>query len=452
MRQNMTTFLKTTSFLLLFVLFSGLSVHTAIAQDDPELIAKDLVENGQYAKALPYFKDLVRLYPSDKVLNYYLGMCLAETEQFSATTKKALETSLGDNTPKKSLYYLGECFQAENNFPEALNYYQQFDDQAKNREKRDTRLDELIKLCQEKINPFTNTVAKQKQEEKDTSSEVVPQEIPTDTIAVTAPAPIQEKPNRVEIPEGLEDSLINFQVNSDIQYLKISQFKNPTSLKAFILAWQDQQELKQLLRQASQLRAEYDTVVADRKQAVANKILSLEKKTYAKNQKINQKYEEARKDERSYWSQASPETIKAFSDRVNFMQDSILQAKKEVRIKKLEAEKPVILPDSLVKAMTPEQVAPVDNGVTYKIQIGAYSKTPPDWVQRLFKKLSVIRRIDKYTDNKGVTVYTVGELKSYKDALQMQSQVRQEGVKDAFVAAYKNGERIPLTEARKIAE
>jgi hypothetical protein len=64
----------------------------------------------------------------------------------------------------------------------------------------------------------------------------------------------------------------------------------------------------------------------------------------------------------------------------------------------------------------------------------------------------VIRRIDEYTDAKGVTVYTVGELKSYEDALQMQSQVRMEGVKDAVVAAYLNGKRIPVNEARKISE
>lgn len=143
-------------------------------------------------------------------------------------------------------------------------------------------------------------------------------------------------------------------------------------------------------------------------------------------------------------------SIRAFVEEIRTMEDSISQARELERRKVLEASKPIVLPDSLVENLTPEEPVAASTGITYRIQIGAYSRTPPDWVQRLFKKLSVIRRIDQYTDDNGVTVYTVGELKSYQDALQMQSQVRTEGVSDAFIAAYKDGERIPLKQARQI--
>ncbi|WP_321289177.1 tetratricopeptide repeat protein [uncultured Sunxiuqinia sp.] len=438
----MTTFHRTTSFLLLFLVGLCFIGKTALAQNDPEQLAKNLIEEEKYAEALSYFKDLVHLYPQDKELNYYLGMCLAETEQLGGETKEALQLSLGTDTPAKSLYYLAQCFHAEENYTEALSYYKQFDNEAKNRVKRSTKLDKLIDFSEKQINPFPKA-EQQPDIEPDVKQKKEVQKV--DTLE-------KQKPIQIEIPAGLEDSLINFQVNSTIKYLKIDQFKNPKSLQAFIQAWQDEQDLKQILIKTKNLRDKYHSALANEKEDITNKILTLEQETYSKNQVINEQYIEARKREINYWEQADQKDIQSFSQKIKTMEDSIQQAREAERIKKLEAEKPVVLPDSLVKNLMPDEPATADNEVTYKIQIGAYSKTPPDWVQRLFKKLSVIRRIDQYTDENGVTVYTVGELKSYGDALQMQSQVRTEGVKDAFIAAYKNGTRIPVKEARSITE
>ncbi len=434
MRGNMTTFLKTTSFLLLFVLNPVFFGKTAQAQNDPEQHAKNLIENGRYAEAIPYFEDLVHLYPADKELNYYLGMCLVETEQFSSQAKTSLQTSLGKDTPEKSLYYLAQCFHAENNFPVALNYYQQYDDEARKREKRRTKLDELVNLCEQQINPFPEPVVETIEETPEEKSEAAPEIEPED----------------VEIPAGLEDSLIQFQVNSNIKYVKIDQFKRVSALQAFIRAWKAEQELKGMVDETNRLRSEYNDAFATEKESIADAILVLERETYAKNQEINQNYIDARRSEMNYWEQADPESMRALVEKVRTMEDSIRQAKESERRERLEAQKPVVIPDSLVKNLVPEGPVVARTGITYKIQIGAYSRTPPDWVQQLFKKLSVIRRIDQYTDENGVTVYTVGELNSYQDALQMQSQVRTEGVNDAFVAAYKDGERIPLKEARQI--
>ncbi|KOH44227.1 tetratricopeptide repeat protein [Sunxiuqinia dokdonensis] len=433
MCENMTTFLKTTSFLLLFVFNPAFFAKPAQAQNDPEQLAKNLVENEQYSEAIPYFEDLVNLYPADQELNYYLGMCLVETEQFTDQAKTSLQTSLGKGAPSKSLYYLAQCFHAENNFSEALNYYQQYDDEARKREKRDTRLDELTALCKQQINPFPKPVV-ETIEEKPEEPAAMP-EIQTDD---------------VEIPEGLQDSIILFQVNSSIKYLKTDQFKHASALQAFVQAWQGEQELQEMVAETNRLRREYNDAFATEKESIADAILVLERETYAKNQEISENYTKARRGEADYWDQASAESIREFNEIIRQMEDSIREAKAAERLKKLEAQKPVVLPDSLIKKLLPEEPAAASTGITYKIQIGAYSKSPPDWVQRLFKKLSVIRRIDQYTDENGVTVYTVGELKSYQDALLMQSQVRTEGVSDAFVAAYKDGERITLKEARQI--
>jgi len=434
MCENMTTFLKTTSFLLLFVCNPAFFGKTVQAQNDPEQHAKNLIENERYAEAIPYFEDLVHLYPADTELNYYLGMCLVETERFTAQAKNALQISLTKDTPTKSLYYLAQCFHAENNFSEALKYYQQFDDEARKREKRATKLDELLKLCEQQINPFPKPIIETAEEKPEEAPEAAPE--------------IQLED--VEIPEGLEDSIIQFQVNSSIKYLETEQFKRALGLQAFIRAWKAEQELADMVDETNQLRKDYNEAYASEKESIADAILVLEREAYGKNQEISKNYIEARDAEMDYWDQASPESIREFNQTIRSMEDSIRKAKEAERLKKLEAQKPVVLPDSLIKNLIPEEPVAASTGITYKIQIGAYSRTPPDWVQRLFKKLSVIRRIDQYTDENGVTVYTVGELKSYQDALQMQSQVRTEGVSDAFIAAYKDGERIPLKEARQI--
>jgi len=88
--------------------------------------------------------------------------------------------------------------------------------------------------------------------------------------------------------------------------------------------------------------------------------------------------------------------------------------------------------------------------LTYKIQIGAYSRGLPLSTKKLFDKLSLIRKIENYTDENGVVVYTTGNLTKFDNALQLLKQVQQEGVEDAIIAAYYKGKRIPLTEAKEL--
>ncbi|WP_372936522.1 SPOR domain-containing protein, partial [Mariniphaga sediminis] len=89
-------------------------------------------------------------------------------------------------------------------------------------------------------------------------------------------------------------------------------------------------------------------------------------------------------------------------------------------------------------------------GLVYKVQIGAYSRGVPSYRQRLYKKLSLIRKIENYTDENGVVVYTTGNLTNLDDGEKMKEQVRQEGIEDAVVVPYFNGKRITLEQAKKI--
>jgi hypothetical protein len=90
------------------------------------------------------------------------------------------------------------------------------------------------------------------------------------------------------------------------------------------------------------------------------------------------------------------------------------------------------------------------SGITYKIQLGAYSRGIPNSQKAVFNKISILRKVENYTDENGVVVYTTGNLTSYDDAVLMQKQVRQEGIKDPIIAAYLNGKRITLEKAKEI--
>jgi hypothetical protein len=102
------------------------------------------------------------------------------------------------------------------------------------------------------------------------------------------------------------------------------------------------------------------------------------------------------------------------------------------------------------EALEESSPRPTRGQLVYKIQIGAFSRGIPASRQRLFDKLAMIRTIENYTDEQGVVVYTTGSLSSLDLAVKMQSQVQQEGIKDAIIVPYFNGKRITLEQAKKI--
>ena len=64
-------------------------------------------------------------------------------------------------------------------------------------------------------------------------------------------------------------------------------------------------------------------------------------------------------------------------------------------------------------------------------------------------KLKGLNNVWEYEDG-GLHKYTVGNEKDFKSASVLQSELRRMGFVGAFVAAFKNGKRIPIREARKL--
>ena len=85
--------------------------------------------------------------------------------------------------------------------------------------------------------------------------------------------------------------------------------------------------------------------------------------------------------------------------------------------------------------------------IIFKVQILSSSNRLP----KNSPKFKGLKNVSEYKDG-NLYKYTVGEVKDLKSAVTLQSELREKGFNGAFVAAFRNGERIPIKEARKLSE
>jgi N-acetylmuramoyl-L-alanine amidase len=109
-----------------------------------------------------------------------------------------------------------------------------------------------------------------------------------------------------------------------------------------------------------------------------------------------------------------------------------------------EPSKPIIKTPIIVK----EPKIVINNNtstkeIIYKVQIKTSSKPLPK-SDKAFKLMSDI----KYEKVSGLYKYTCGPYEDYSEALKMQKKAKTVGYKDAFIAVYKNGERLTFDEAK----
>ena len=92
-------------------------------------------------------------------------------------------------------------------------------------------------------------------------------------------------------------------------------------------------------------------------------------------------------------------------------------------------------------------VDPKPGEIIFKVQILSSSNRLP----KNSPKFKGLKNVSEYKDG-NLYKYTVGEVKDLKSAVTLQSELREKGFNGAFVAAFRNGERIPIKEARKLSE
>lgn len=461
-------FYKIRLFIILIFILSGTQPVELHAQENPEVRAIQLFDAGRYDAAEVLFKQLLEKNPDDPALKYYYGAVRTENYHYSDAELEYLTAAGKDITPDRLNYYLGVQHHARENWGQALKYYNLFRMSVPATEQQEVELDNKIQLCFNKENPFiqaSESVAQniQKSGTPDSTTTagnndnivsspsqedgILTADNSDDTHSVTDLfVPREALPNLPDVEPSLPaGDPVDFQVNSIITYHFTSQFQTEEGLSSFErgLALQLEQEKK--IKETSNLRNTYKTSSsAEIKNAIASKILTLENDIYQLEEDKVSAFLEARKLENAFWEKSGP------AARTNFLseQEKVLEAINQENSPETEQADLYLIDFPEHQSRTPAKATP--ESVTYKIQIGAYSKGVPAYRQRLYNKLSKIRTIENYTDEKGIVVYTTGNLAGYEDALKMRNQVRQEGIEDAIVVPYFNGKRITLEQANEL--
>ena len=502
MQLKTTTIFLTVFFYLLFVHFSS---NAGSFQENPLTKAIQLFDKEKYAEAEILFKKLLDKRPDDFMVNYFYGACRTENGHYSDEDLGYLIKASKEVSPLNIDYYCGVQYHAKNQWDKALIYYKLYKNATSVNDQEKVNLTGKIEQCNNRINPFVNA----EMIEKTDYSEVA--DIPATAVAavtveniaatetkpeVTSPVTVdsaiskpvetdnlviaeqtltlkndssllseseenaeveQQQQLTVEEPkvemeqQKPAEELINFNINNEITYIFVSNFKTEEGKIYFKEGNLKQTELNEVVKQTEILRDKYKSAKSrSEKDSIGQQILALENQTYELNGVVNQMFVQAKTAENGYWQNATPEETERF---IGELSAAVIELNKTNTIK-TEAEtattdliiSPVLFEKEEVKSEKPKAKT---SGIIYKIQIGAYSRGIPNNQKQAFNKISVIRKVENYTDANGVVVYTTGNLTSYEDAVQMQNQVRQEGIKDPIIAAYLNGKRITLEQAKE---
>jgi tetratricopeptide (TPR) repeat protein len=448
--------------IIILVLFVPKWTNAGPFQENPLTKAILLFDKGNFKEAEPLFKKILDERPDDFMVNYFYGACRTENGHYSDQDLSYLLKASKEVTPLDIDYYFGIQYHAKNQWEKALGHYKLFQAVTSVNDQEKVNLSLKMEQCSNKINPFTpaeneitsvklNAVTETVADSVETIDNL--QEIrPDSEITLTDTTTLITELQEIIEEEEEEEETINFNINDEITYIYVSHFKTAEGEIYYKEGSSKQKELDETLKLTEELREKYKASESSiEKDSIGKQILESESKSYELRNVVKQLLLQAKTAESGYWQNATPQETENFIRELNAAEQKIKEknAKQDVIV----AESPeMLIPPVIQDEKTPERSAPKQSssGITYKIQIGAYSRGIPNNMKSVFNKITMIRKVQTYTDEKGVVVYTTGNLTNYEDAVVMQKQVQQEGIKDAIIAAYLNGKRITLEQAKEI--
>ena len=469
-RMKLRTCLRlTTTVFLLFASFCLL----ASEQNNPLVEAIKLYDQEKYVEAEKLLQPLLEENPDQLMVNYYYGASRTENGHYGQKEIQYLLKGSTGESPLKTDYYLGVQYHALKQWVNALHHYRIFKNQSSETEQNEVQLAEKIEQCENHISPFVveeepdidiAPVPVKKEEGQATPDSLVttvapvyPEMNETDSLAIDsfenkAVETVNEtKAKTTPQPASMP---VDFQVDGEMTYLDTSDFQTNEGLYNYLQWHKSANDLDSLKNKMDDWRSAYaNATTSSLRNSLGEKIITAESELFSLQKKTKEYETLALKAENDFWD-SKPETARiAF---INELRQKARLEEKNESIAEEEIDTTLILPSEVLQNI-PEQIQAADepeeqDDLIYKIQIGAYSRGLPTYVKKQFDKLSYIRKIENYTDDRGVVVYTTGNLTRLEDAVKMKNQVRLEGIEDAFVVPYFNGKRITLEEAKKLEQ
>ncbi|NQU55488.1 MAG: hypothetical protein HQ522_23465 [Bacteroidetes bacterium] len=416
----------------------------------------------KFAEAETLFKDILTEKPEDFMVNYFYGACRTENNHFTNSDLECLIKANQEVSPININYYFGVQYHARSNWERALKFYNKYNSLASLSRNEKQQILEKIQQCYDKVNPYEEYMIEENNNEiievaivnsstnKD-SIQKTEKNIPDSATIVETPIPVSrpailESVVKDKTPTG---ESISFKINNEITYLYTSHFKTEQGKSLFEKGFSKQKELDFSLQRTDVLREKYKQAkTTDAKKLIGQEILTMENNLYSLKIETNKNFAQAKNLEYEYWQNARREETNEFIEEINQISKN-----KKNEIRSIERDKSTFIDPNILlgnNAVISLNEETTNNDLIYKIQLGAYSRGLPSYIKTLFNKLALIRNIETYRDEKGVVVYTTGNLTNYDDAIKMQNQVRQEGVEDAYVVPYFKGKRITLKEAKEL--
>lgn len=435
----MSVYLKNILPVLIFsliLLFPNRSLSQEIVGN--ESLAIEYFKEKNYEKALPIFTQLINKSPGNAMYNYYYGVSLLKNNCYETATKESLLNAVVDKTPSNANFYLANYFHALENWSEAYDFYKRY--RGSRQERAELEYDKYFDMCLKRINPFTVSKAEEAA-------------IFVDTVKVPAALPDEKN---FPIPDSLKSAWFNFQVNS-VTYHSIEDFRSEAAKILFTKAWIATGKNDSIVKNTDILRkAHEETHDVTTRLGLVQRIIEAEQQSYQYLRDREKYFEQARVKESAYWEKAGDEALQKFIDLLA-EKEKMRNERLALELKKAEAV-PVLISDTTQVTEITESTQPLSDDsevsepdhVIFKVQIGSFlnGKLTPAF-KNMYARLSKFRKIDKYSDEKKYEIYTIGNFTDYKDATLLKKQLIIEGAKGAFVAAYKNGERVPITSVVK---
>ena len=430
---------------LIYVVLSSLFLLSPIISGAQEIsgnepVAIEYFKSGNYAKALPIFTVLINKSPDNAMYNYYYGICLIKNNRFETAAKEALLNAVVDKTPSDCNFYLGNYFQALEDWGEAIDFYKRY--KGSKQERKALEFDKYLDLCMKRINPFKVIKTNEKK-------------VFVDSVKVAIQQPDEKN---FPIPDSLKSEWFNFQINDQLTYHSISDFKSEAAKILFVKAWIATNKNDSIVKNTDILRkAHAETNNVTTRIGLVQRIVDSEQQSYQLLNDREKFFEQARVKESGYWEKTGVDAMLNFAreiaEREKIRSERLLRESKknEVVQESISAEKVAANTIAQETKANEEKLKEADQDrIVYKVQIGSFlnGKLSATF-KTMYAKLSKFRKIDKYTDAKKYDIYTVGNFTEYNDAALLKNQLILEGAKGAFLAAYKNGERIPISKVVK---
>lgn len=394
-----------------------------------ETLGIDYFQQGNFEKALPIFAKLAQSYPDNAMYNYYYGVSLIKNNIFETAAKEALLNSVVDKTPVNSNFYLAIYFHALGQWEEAKDFYDRYAKVGSKQEKKSLQYDYYVGLCESKTNPFK-------------PRKLADSGLFGDSI-LKPPPKIDEK--IFPIPDALKKSSFNFQVNELLAYHSIEDFRSEASKILFTKAWICTGKNDSILVLTDSLRKQHDRIArVDTRLGLVQQIVDCEQKSFQLMRDREKYLEQSRVKESAFWEREGEKAAIAYNATILERENKLNEDKKKVEKPSITVPEPDVKKDSVkvepekivVSTETPAKNIQAENFI-YKVQIGSFKNGAISSSFKIsYAKINKLRKIDRYTDERKYTMFTVGNFSNIQDASRMKDQLKREGMKNSVVVTY----------------